>query len=248
MCTLSVITTATSRLRVVMNRDELLTRPRARPPERVKLGLRTALMPRDDRADGTWIGVNDAGLVAAILNVNPTSAKPARRPRSRGEVTRSVLAVSSLEQACEVVNAIEPADYACFRLLVIDRVRVAAFCSDGERLANQVDPLDDTPRFWTSSSLGDHVVAGHRGGVFERLLSGGTPAGQDAFHAEVCVDHPELGVMMSRPDARTVSTTRIERDAIRAIMHYEDHLVPSESCVCEIAHSVPPPTMVGRSA
>lgn len=66
MCTLIVVR-ETGRLRVAANRDERLDRP-ARPPTRWTLGERVAVAPVDVQAGGTWIGVNDRGLFAAITN------------------------------------------------------------------------------------------------------------------------------------------------------------------------------------
>src|SRR5207249_505079 len=51
------------------------------------------LAGRDPRAGGTWLGVNEHGVVVAVTN-RPTSHVPAA-PRSRGLLTRDLLEYGS---------------------------------------------------------------------------------------------------------------------------------------------------------
>ena len=82
MCTLIVLHRcfADAELLVAANRDEYLDRPAELPALRVWNG-RTVLAPRDARAGGTWLGMNDAGLFAALTN-RPTP-RPDPRLRTR---------------------------------------------------------------------------------------------------------------------------------------------------------------------
>ncbi len=75
---------------------------------------------------------------------------------------------------------------------------------------------------FTSSGLGDHLVAEPRTRLFESLLDGGrlTPAGQERFHRHRWDDAPQLSVCMSRHDARTVSYTTVEVTPDRATLSY----------------------------
>ncbi|MHB1157665.1 MAG: NRDE family protein [Phycisphaerales bacterium] len=74
MCTVTIVpgdgTGGGKSFRIVMNRDELRTRPIARPPRLRRCGSHQAIMPIDTDSGGTWIAVNDAGLAAMLLNVN----------------------------------------------------------------------------------------------------------------------------------------------------------------------------------
>src|SRR5690349_16175849 len=67
MCTVSIIFTG-DRIRLACNRDEQVSRPMACPPEVRTFGSNVAAMPIDPQSDGTWIGVNDAGVMMALLN------------------------------------------------------------------------------------------------------------------------------------------------------------------------------------
>ena len=107
-------------LLLAANRDELRTRP-SRPPARhwpdrpqVRGGL-------DVAAGGTWLGVNDDGLVAAVLNRRGTLG-PEPGKRSRGELVLEALDHAEARAAAEALRAIEPAAYRSFNLVVADAV------------------------------------------------------------------------------------------------------------------------------
>jgi hypothetical protein len=62
----------------------------------------------------------------------------------------------------------------------------------------------------TSSSLGDGLVEPPRRKLFNQMMRTSAAErlrAQDRFHAHTWPRRPELGVLMSRPDARTVSRT-----------------------------------------
>src|ERR1700686_2599511 len=59
-------------------------------PPRILPGPLRALAGVDPRAGGTWLGVNERGVVAAVTNRAKTEV-PAT-PRSRGQLTRDLLA------------------------------------------------------------------------------------------------------------------------------------------------------------
>src|SRR3972149_2161482 len=82
MCTLIAMlgTVPGYPLVVAMNRDEFYDRP-SLPPE-LREGARRIVCPRDERADGTWIGVNAEGLVAAVSN--RFAGPPDPQARARG--------------------------------------------------------------------------------------------------------------------------------------------------------------------
>ena len=69
---------------VAANRDEMSDRPWAAPGrhwnDRVE-----AVAGRDEVAGGTWLGLNDWGVIAGVLN-RPGSLGPEAGLRSRGEL------------------------------------------------------------------------------------------------------------------------------------------------------------------
>ncbi len=122
MCTLVVLRrpAAPWPLLLAANRDELVSRP-ARPPARhwpdrphVRGGL-------DLTGGGTWLGVNDDGLVAAVLNRRGTLG-PELGKRSRGELVLEALDHAEARDAADALRALEPKAYRPFNLIVADAV------------------------------------------------------------------------------------------------------------------------------
>jgi uncharacterized protein with NRDE domain len=100
------------------NRDEMKARPWRAParhwPDRpeVVAGL-------DEMAGGSWLGINDHGVVAGILNRHG-SLGPAAGQRSRGELVLEALDHADAAAAAAALAAIEPRAYRTFNLIVAD--------------------------------------------------------------------------------------------------------------------------------
>ncbi len=106
-------------LLLAANRDEMRDRAWAPParhwPERyhVVAGI-------DLEASGTWLGLNDDGLVAAVLN-RPQSLGPAAGYRSRGELPLEALDHADADAAAQALADIDPAAYRTFNMVVADQ-------------------------------------------------------------------------------------------------------------------------------
>ncbi|MEW6368054.1 MAG: NRDE family protein [Acidobacteriota bacterium] len=109
---------------VAANRDEMSDRPWAEPgrhwPERPQVVAGIDLL-----AGGTWLGMNDGGLVAAILN-RRHSLGPEAGKRSRGELVLEALAQQSVQDAVDVVARVDASAYRSFNMVVLD-YRVAVW-------------------------------------------------------------------------------------------------------------------------
>jgi uncharacterized protein with NRDE domain len=103
---------------VAANRDEFLARPTA-PPGILRSETPRAFGGRDLVAEGTWLGVNETGLVAGMLNRRTTTfLDPACR--SRGQLCLDMLGCNGAAEAAAHA-ASEPAGrYNPFNLLVAD--------------------------------------------------------------------------------------------------------------------------------
>ena len=195
------------------NRDERRDRPAATPPALHRLPRTMAVFPVDPVGGGTWIGVNDAGLAAALLNRTLESAAPHGRvpPRSRGLIIPHLLGCRSLMDALETAEGLDPAQYDLFRLALVQRMAAVVLTSDGRTLSIETMSLS-RPRMLTSSSLGDAVVEAPRRRLFERLVSnkkGAWAAAQTRFHAHRWRSRADVSVVMEREATRTVSRTCI---------------------------------------
>lgn len=228
MCTVSVITLEHG-FRLVSNRDEQRSRPPALEPK-----WRTVVTPRSagstehtiraiwpaDRLrsgseGGTWIGASERGLAMTVLNLNPTPprALPAGL-HSRGDLIPALVHLNSAHAVAAALHAMDLALFAPFRLIAVERPTpeeppiVAEVRWDRVTVASA---WHRPPVCFASSGLGDDLVR-ERLPLFAEMIAAGPmdSAIQSAFHAHVWPDRPEASVMMSRADARTVSTTTLE--------------------------------------
>ncbi|MHC8509006.1 MAG: NRDE family protein [Rhodospirillales bacterium] len=192
------------------NRDEMAARPWAAParhwPDRPH-----AAAGLDILAGGTWMGVNDDGLFACVLN-RPGALGPMGGKRSRGELPLEALDHAEAHAAAEALAALEPASYRPFNMLIAD-VRGAFWLrSDGESVQAAPVPeglsmltardLNDTaasprmrawlPRFRAAPAPDPDAGAG-AGGWFawEALLAGKSASGEKG--EDMCIDTDESG-------------------------------------------------------
>ena len=105
-------------LLLAANRDEMADRPWQKPgrywPDRPEV---TA--GRDQLAGGSWLGVNDTGVAAGILN-RKDSLGPDPALRSRGELVLEALDHADAIQAAEALAELDPHSYRSFNLFVAD--------------------------------------------------------------------------------------------------------------------------------
>ncbi len=228
MCTVTMIPLAEGRLRVACNRDERRTRPRAVPPHEIVAGNRMALCPIDAGSGGTWIAVNDMGMIFTLLNVNAESDVTATRPvtghPTRGEIIVKLLAAATHQEAITLAVDVDGSQYRPFRLLVVDGVTLVEL-APGHRGIEVVQIVRvESPQMFTSSSLGDSVVEPPRRELFHQLFRDAAiddfPALQDEFHRHQWPESPHLSVDMQRADAETVSMTIIEPNVTGSSMRY----------------------------
>ena len=122
MCLLVVLAQIRSDLPLVVaaNRDELLERP-AEPMTVLRDANPRILGGRDELAGGTWLAVNQAGVVAGLTN-RPTPDRRDPTKRSRGELPLLLARHHSAEAAVVAFESVvHPADYNPAWLLVGDR-------------------------------------------------------------------------------------------------------------------------------
>ena len=105
-------------LLLAANRDELRSRP-WRPPGRHWPDRPDVVAGQDELAGGSWLGINDYGVVAAILNRVGTLG-PAAGKRSRGELVLEALDHADAVEAAAALADLDPAAYRPFNLIVAD--------------------------------------------------------------------------------------------------------------------------------
>jgi len=120
---------------VAANRDEALGRP-SEPPA-VRPEHPGVLMPRDEEAGGTWMGVTEDGLFVGITN----RRAEIEGERSRGLLVRDALDAASAANAAAVVeDELAERPYSGFNLLLADRERCLLYVWDGSLARREFDP------------------------------------------------------------------------------------------------------------
>lgn len=105
-------------LLLAANRDEMLGRAWD-PPGRYWPNLPGVVAGRDRTAGGTWMGVNDANVVAAVLN-RPGSLGPAAGKRSRGELPLLALEHGSARDAVAAIGETNAGAWRSYNLVIGD--------------------------------------------------------------------------------------------------------------------------------
>lgn len=147
---------------VAANRDERLDRP-SQPPQVRQWGSRV-LAPADDEAEGTWIGYNEHGVLAAVTNrwVDADLAGE----RSRGLLVRDALGHESAESAARAVErATRAAEYAGFNLLLADENAAVLLEWDGQLAVRTLKP--GVHVVVNVGADGDYRIPSHRPDVGE---------------------------------------------------------------------------------
>jgi transport and Golgi organization protein 2 len=221
MCTLSIVPVADG-CRVVCNRDERRTRAAAHPPRVFPTEVSWATYPRDPESGGTWIGVNDDGLVAALLNRSGPQHRPSVAPPSRGSIVPALLSCASIARALNLYDTLGVGQFEPFRIVMAHRSIVAVLASDRAHSPAELFSLV-RPVMFTSSSLGDAIAEAPRRRLFEQLVLDGDDwlDGQFRFHRHRWARRPEISVQMSRQDAATVSRTTIVVSSRNIDLQYE---------------------------
>ena len=213
-----------SALWLAMNRDESRTRAAKIPPAITEPpGAPRVLAPRDGAAGGTWIGVNDRGLIAALLNLYPDGIAP-EAPRAtvtRGALVDRALTAATVDEACAAIAAeVRVGRYSPFRLALVslDGGRLITWTGfDVVREDALEDPHDRAWVFLTSSSWRSPEVLPWREEKFRAWREAGAEhiGPVPSFHLWQPEGREEWAPLVAREKSVTRSLTKIEIDRTR---------------------------------
>jgi hypothetical protein len=126
---------------VAGNRDERTDRPSA--PPGLWVGERTrVLSPRDRRAGGTWLAIDQHGRMAGITNL--TAVPPVPESPSRGHLPHLALDQPTLDAAVAAVQArLAEQPHAGFQLVLADGARIVVLrnTQSGLRVIEWAEPV-----------------------------------------------------------------------------------------------------------
>ena len=121
MCTLAIYFKAFADYPVIVaaNRDEYLARPALPPTTLVETPH--IVGGKDLRASGTWLGINEHGMVAGLLNRRNGALENDPNLRSRGLLCLDALRSPNAAEAAQFVAGQSGRDYNPFNLLIASR-------------------------------------------------------------------------------------------------------------------------------
>jgi hypothetical protein len=161
------------------NRDESPARGPAWAPMLQQFGARQLIAPRDSDKGGTWVGVDDRGMLLAILNGDaPDPPAAPTDPISRGQLLHDLLADPRFSRVRDEVERRRRSggmNYLPFKLVGVSPGPLtggrAAHILRGEWTGSVLafEELSG-PRCAVSSTFETESVTNHRRGAFERFL------------------------------------------------------------------------------
>ena len=143
-------------LLVAANRDESISRPWL-PPARHWTDRAEVVAGQDLEAGGTWLGLNDHGVVAGILN-RRHSLGPAPDKRSRGELVLDALDHADAAVAAEALAHLDGGAYRSFNMAIADDRDAFWIRSTGEGQPS-VQPIPEGVSMLTAWDMNDEVAS-----------------------------------------------------------------------------------------
>ncbi len=194
---------------VFFNRDESVRRSAAQPPGIWQEGGTTYICPLDPDGGGTWIFANRAGIIGCLLN-NYSVPHKAKNPVSRGLLLKSLARYETIPAAVEAMEEVDLASYSGFHLFLFSDTATLLYNWDGDRLSRQSGSQLFRPL--TSSGYRYEEVAAYRREQFRLQVdpeSADYIKNLEEFHNYHDERLPAHSPLMVRPDARTVSQSRV---------------------------------------
>lgn len=232
MCTLSLVPKADGFL-LGMNRDEQRTRAEALPPALHRSGNLSALYPSEP-GGGTWIGINEAGLCAALINWYSRPQYHGDPAFSRGEIIPRLLAFPSLDDMERSLFSLPLERLNPFRLFMIggnaDSIR--EYSSEGSGIERMDHPW--VINHWFSSGHDEISAITTRSAACLKAVEepdAGTLQWLERLHSSHDPEEGASSICMHRNNAETVSMTILEVSGESAAMRY---------------HAFPPCRSLGR--
>lgn len=136
---------------IAANRDEMATRP-WKAPGRHWVDRPDVVAGLDILAGGSWLGMNDHGVVAALLNRVGTLGPQAGK-RTRGELVLDALDFADARDAVESLSAIDAHAFRPFNMIVVDNRDAFWLRADGAAVS--VCPIPEGIHMLTAHDLDD---------------------------------------------------------------------------------------------
>ncbi len=207
---------------LLSNRDEDPKRPRATTPQLIQHKGVGLLCPLDPMGGGSWVGVNEYGNTAVLLNgaFERHKRNPDGYRKSRGTIVLDILSTTDPHSlwTLYVLDNIEP-----FTLVLYTGNALLELIWDGQSKFLKQFP-NNNPAIWSSTTLYGLEARERKASLFYGLYAQSIRSPHALLEQFRRVNDPEDGFFIDRMDAvRTLSTTIVTRHANVAEMEYQDH-------------------------
>lgn len=212
---------------VAFNRDERKTRAKAHIPKKFGIKSKQYIMPIDPDAGGTWISVNQAGFVFALLNNYQGKVKPESDDlNSRGEIVKTLSLCENLKQIQLVKEQLQLAKYQPFSLVIISKQFKSMWEYDG--LTEQL-VTSELPNHYFSSAhpeaprvLAERLVTANAWSIDceDDLLQ--LHRSHVPNNAESIEEDRTFSICMHHSKGHTQSLTYVRLEDSKAVMKYWD--------------------------
>jgi hypothetical protein len=214
---------------VFFNRDERRSRKPGIPPRIQRRGTTRYIAPADGDFGGSWIAVNECGVTLALENgyvdLDDRTTEPSEGFSSRGRLLTGLIDELSIDGVLTRLETGRLRPYRSFLLTMFDADGggVLARWFHGQlSFEHQIDGLMPI----VSSSFETEEVSRSRRDLFARMVSAGELESRRlhlAFHGSHLPERGPRSTCMHRPDAETVSFSRVEVDRREVRLHYVGH-------------------------
>lgn len=159
-------------LLVAANRDEMRDRAWS-PPDRHWPDRPEVVAGLDHLAQGSWLGLNDHGVVAAVMD-RAASLGPAPDKRSRGELVLEALDHAEASEAARALSDLEPSAYRPFNLVIADPVTAYWLSNTAAEDSISVAAIPEGLHMLAATDL-DDTAQPRIGGYLKRFRDAPTP-------------------------------------------------------------------------
>lgn len=237
MCTVTYIPqTKENGFILTSNRDEKAYRPTVAPTIYSLNGVKT-VYPKDAKAGGSWIAMNQNGRLSCLLNgAYAPHKKEDFHTESRGNVLLNLV-----NTPCDVesyfhrkdLSHVEPFTIVTLDIIDGETIKFSEIIWDGMKKKYR-EPNPEIPHLWSSVTLYNEQQRNLRNEWFKRFLSEHkgdiSPSDVLAFHSGQHTGDIETNVIMERNGGlKTVSITQITMHDSKRKMSYIDLLNDTKS-------------------
>jgi hypothetical protein len=205
-----------------MNRDEKLVRPQGLPPMLKVANDRRVISPSEP-GGGTWIALNDLGILVALINWYSVPTRVKDAPISRGKVVNATCAAEDARSMEAAVSALPLDRINPFRLIgVFPASSQITECRwDLKRL--ELNKCGWQPQQWISSGFDEPTAQRERSWKFQQALeqkAAGSLGWLRRLHRSHAPEKGPFSTCMHRSDAATVSYTEVRVLARKATISH----------------------------